>query len=525
VDLGRIKDGKLDLFGGCFLAGFDPLPTRADEDWPIYHVHARASEGLARPYDANGCIFKDGVYHLMYIYQDRRRPHDGHSWGHLTSTDLVNWKFQPPALLPEPGDKDIGIFSGNAFLGAEGKPMLCWFGVGAGVCVATADDPQLLEWKKHPSNPVIPSTAPPQFGKYAGDGKYFVWDPYMWFENGTYYCLLGGNSMPDGKDTLYLLKSKDLAKWEPLHPFYEQPDRTWTVPGEDCSCPDFFQLGDKHVLFCISHSVGGRCYIGRYEKEKFFPEQHVRMNWPGGNFFAPESLLDDKSRRIFWAWVTDPRIITTQVATGSGAMSLPRMMSLTKDAHLTVSPVPELESLRGPERSLSNIELPADRDVTLPGVSGKHLELATTFECRDAREIGLKVRCSPDGQEETTIVFSTVNQTLAIDSTKSTLRRDVNYSFHTLDTGGLRQPRGEHHNCPVTTAPFVQSAYEPVTFRIFLDGPMLEVFAGDQLCLTQQVFPMQKGSIEIKAFARGGNAKLVEAKAWEMKAATLEGMD
>lgn len=522
-----IRNGRLDLFGGYFAVNTAPLPTRADEEWPAFHIHARPKEGLARPYDANGAIYKDGVYHLMYIYQDRSRPHDGHSWGHMTSTDLINWKYQPPTLLPNPGDPDIGIFSGNAFINPEGQPMLCWFGVNAGVCVATAEDAALLKWKKHPKNPVIPMPkhGSAVFGQYPGDGKYNVWDPYMWAENGTYYCLLGGNALKNGKDTLYLMKSKDLENWEPLHPFYEQPDPTWTAPGEDCSCPDFFKLGDKHVLMSISHSVGGRCYIGEYKNEKFFPEQHVRMNWPGGNFFAPESLVDDKGRRIFWAWVTDPRNITTQVATGSGVMSLPREMLLTKDHRLQVRPVKELESLRTNHREVGPIELPHDRDVPLAGVRGRQLELIVELDCRDSREIGLKVRCSPDGSEETVIVYSPINQTLAIDSSKSTLRQDVNYAFHPLDSGGHRHPRGEKHIIPVTSAPLVHSAYEPLTLRVFLDGPMLEVFAGDQLCLTQQIFPLRKDSIEVKAFARGGNAAVKRADVWELKAANFEGMN
>jgi beta-fructofuranosidase len=390
--------------------------------------------------------------------------------------------------------------------------------------VATAEDAKLLDWKKHPANPVIPipKEGNTQFGKSAGEGKYFVWDPYMWFENGTYYCLLGGNALPNGMDTLYLMKSKDLKNWEPLHNFYEHPDPTWTAPGEDCSCPDFFQLGDKHVLLCISHSVGGRCYIGRYENETFFPEQHVRMNWPGGNFFAPESLVDDQGRRIFWAWVTDPRMIPTQVSAGSGVQSLPRVMSLTKDHQLQIHPVAELESLRRNHRTISPADLPADRDVSL-GIRGKQLELQVDVECRDAREVGLKVRCSPDGEEETVIVFSPVNQTLSIDSTNSTQRRDVIYTYHVLDTGGIRKPRGEKHPCPVTTAPFPHPSFEPLKLRVFLDGPMLEVFAGDTLCLTQQVFPLQKESLEFKAFARGGNARIRGGDVWDMAAAKFEG--
>ncbi|PIU67611.1 MAG: hypothetical protein COS85_00005 [Armatimonadetes bacterium CG07_land_8_20_14_0_80_59_28] len=66
-------------------------------------------------------------------------------------------------------------------------------------------------------------------------------------------------------------------------------------------------MGDRHVLLCISHPRGARYCVGRYENEKFRPESHHRMNWPGGGCFAPESLLDDKGRRIFWAWVLEGR--------------------------------------------------------------------------------------------------------------------------------------------------------------------------------------------------------------------------
>jgi sucrose-6-phosphate hydrolase SacC (GH32 family) len=71
-----------------------------------------------------------------------------------------------------------------------------------------------------------------------------------------------------------------------------------------------------------------------------------QLNWPGGRFFAPESLLDGKGRRIFWAWVTDPRAITTQQSTGSGVQSLPRVLSLGPDGTLRITPVEELQSLR-----------------------------------------------------------------------------------------------------------------------------------------------------------------------------------
>jgi len=507
----KIADGKLHLSGGYMVLGIAPPRHRESEAWPTYHIAALPEEGLCRPYDANGCIFWKGTYHLMYIYQDRTRPHGGHSWGHMTSTDLVNWTWRPPTVVPEPGDPDVGIFSGNAFVNKDGVPMLCWFGINAGVCVATAVDDDLMRWKKHPKNPIIPI---PKQGD-PNHGRYKVWDPYLWLDGDNYYCLLGGNVHPDGEDTLYLCKSTDLVKWEPLHPFY-RAEPSWTVPGEDCSCPDFFRLGNKHVLLCISHSVGARCYIGRYEKEKFFPERHVRMNWPGGNFFAPESLIDDKGRRIIWAWVTDPRTITTQHATGSGVQSLPRVISLADDGTLRIKPTPELETLRRNPRKIGETRLADGSEVVLDKVRGDCLELALEIDPGKAGAVGLKVRCSPDGKEETGIWYDAENSLLKIDMSKSTLRDDVVYCPGPIDTGGVRRASDVKNPRKTVDAPFALKKGETLKLRVFLDKPMLEVFANDRQCVTQQIFPENKDSLQVKLCAKGGEATVRSVDAWDM---------
>ncbi|MBN1443218.1 MAG: GH32 C-terminal domain-containing protein, partial [Planctomycetes bacterium] len=508
----KIAGGRLHLDGSGFLViGAAPPRDRASEEWPSYHISARPEEGLCRPYDANGCIFWKGTYHLMYIFQDPKLPHGGHCWGHLASADLVHWEYLPPSLVPEPGDSDVGIFSGNAFVNKEGAPMLCWFGIGAGVCVATAQDDDLIRWKKHPRNPIIPIPKP-------GDphhGRYTVWDPYLWLERDTYYCLLGGNQHPDGEDTLYLLKSSDLVDWQPLHPFY-RAEPSWTVAGEDCSCPDFFALGDRHVLMCISHKVGARCYVGRFENERFLPERHVRMNWPGAQFFAPESLVDAKGRRIFWAWVTDPRVISTQRSTGSGVMSLPRVLALADDGSLRIAPAEEIEALRRNHRRLEGIELAADSEAPLEGIRGPALEISLEIDPASAREVGVKVRCSPDGREETSVWHDREAKLLKLDMSRATLRRDVVYCEGPLDTGGLhRAPQGGHPR-PVVEAPLALEGGEPLRLRIFLDGPMLEVFANGRQCITQQVFTEHAEAHGVKVCARGGAARLIRADAWDI---------
>lgn len=507
----RIAGGELLLAGAgdYLLVNAEPPRSRAQESWPTWHISARPEEGVCLPYDANGCIYWKGRYHLMYIFQDHQRPHGGHCWGHLSSTDLVNWTFHPPALVPEKGDPDVGIFSGNAFVNKEGQPMLCWFGIEAGVCLATAADDGLIRWKKHPKNPVIPMPKPGQ----PGHGVYKVWDPFVWLEGDTYYCLLGGNQLANGKDTLYLCKSPDLVSWKPLHPFYEHPDLTWTTAGEDCSCPDFFRLGDKHVLMCISHKVGARCYVGRFDrdKEKFFPEQHVRMNWPGGTFFAPESLEGPHGRRIFWAWVTDPRATATQQSTGSGVQSLPRVLSLAKDGTLRITPAKELEALRRQPRTVARRAVPGDGEATVPDVRGDSLELSLEIEPGPAKQVGVKVRCSPDGKEETAVYYNAAAGQLVLDMERSTLRKDVAYSAGPLDGYGS-------HKSPRSTveAPFRLWPGEALRLRVFLDGPMLEVFANDRQCVTQQVFPAGRDALGVKAFARGGTATVLGGDAWQM---------
>jgi sucrose-6-phosphate hydrolase SacC (GH32 family) len=510
----RIERGRLILPGGLsYLVINAPLvPTRQTELWPRWHVSARPEEGVALPYDANGCIYWKGKYHLMYIFQDPKLPHGGHCWGHLSSTDLINWTYHPPAVVPAKGDPDVGIFSGNAFINKDGVPMLCWFGINAGVCAATAEDDDLIVWKKHPANPIVPIPKPGQ----PGHGRYTVWDPYLWWQDGKYWCLLGGNTLPNKKDTLYLLTSPDLVKWTPRHPFFEHADLTWTTEGEDCSCPDFFPLGNKHALLCISHKVGARLYLGKFDTqaEKFIPDQHIRFNWPGGHYFAPESLIDDRGRRIVWAWITDPRRMSTQRATGSGIQGLPRVLSLDENGNLLQRPVEELEALRMQSHTIAGHPLLDGKEIKLKATAGPSNELTLDFDINQALSVTAKVLCAQDSGEETSIRYEPVTKMLVVDVSRSTKRKDVKYSAGPLDGYG-------NTNHPVTKieAPLVLLPQEPLRLHIFIDGPVLEIFANQRQCITLQVYPQSNQAHGISVGSEGGSAELLTGSCWELKAA------
>ena len=475
----------------------------ADPHRPRYHLVA--PEGVCAPFDPNGALFWKGRYHLFYILQNEK----GHCWGHWSSLDLVHWRHHSVALAPESGDVDEGIFSGGAFVDSDGVPSLVYWGLGeqAGICLATSTDDDLEHWTKHPANPVIAHTKPGD----PGHGVYNVADPSaVWMEDGRYYILLGNYQVlnnpefaefradwgPEEKgDTLYLFVSDDLVQWEYLHEFY-RGNRVWTRDFEDNMCPDFFPLGNRHMLLFISHPLGCQYYLGRYEDDRFRPEVHERMTWVDNAFFAPESLLDDGGRRIMWAWIFDGREEATRRSSGwSGTMCLPRVLWLGEDGALRLAPPEELQVLRYNERQLGPIEVPAEGEVAVEGVSGDSLELAIELEVGESSECGVTVCASPEGQERTDVFYDAQAKMLKIDTARASLGE------------GPKSVEGG----PLELAPG-----EPLRLRVFVDRSVVEVFANERQAVMRRIYPTRRDRREVTLFARGAGVRARAVTAWDM---------
>ena len=70
--------------------------------------------------------------------------------------------------------------------------------------------------------------------------------------------------------------------------------------------------------------------------------------------------------------------------------------------------------------------------------------------------------------------------------------------------------------------PLALKAGEPLQLRVFLDGPMLEVFANGRQCVTQVVYPKSAEASGIVFCAVGGNAMVHSVDAWDMAPANFE---
>lgn len=480
----------------------------ADTYAPLYHFIA--PEGNALPFDPNGALFWKGKYHLFYIFQDLSLPYGGHCWGHASSTDLLHWTFHPTALSPSAGSPDKGIFSGNAFISKEGTPTLAYFGIDAGICLAQSKDDDLRFWTKLRENPVIPMPEKDD----PGWGVYNVFDPHIWLEDDTYFAILGGNVKPlDEYDTAYLFKSNDLIKWQYVNPFYT-PKPNWTDLVEDCACPDFFKLGDRYMLLCISHSHGTRYYLGSKQDGIFIPEEHHRMNWPGGSCFAPESLIDDQSRRIFWAWVPDQRRGDNIVKNELGVMTLPRVLSTDTKGKLLINPPAEITRLRSNNRSMKSLVIPSQHNLVLDGIEGNCLELELKITVPKDGIFGLKVCMSPDSEEQTVITVDTVTQTLSINTSQTSLRTDIFQPFPIM----RGKPRMDTR---IQTASLKLEPDVPLLLRIFIDKSILEVFANGRQCITQRIYPTRSDSLQVALFSKQGKVPVKEVQAWDMVATNL----
>ena len=465
-----------------------------DSDRPTYHY--LPSEGLL--WDPCAALFRNGRYHLFFLHTPWAgsappRRTDGYmykAWAHISSADLVHWDRHPNAI-------NRGQ-TGNIFL-FNGTPTIIYphpDGGGAS-CIATNPEGDLMHWRDEPAHPVLrhPVQGP---GLYPNNNDVTAWQQGEWC-----YALTGTRDTPAKGDTQNLFRSRDLGEWEYLHRFYES-DRRWTDAKDDCSCPDFFALGSRWMLlhFCHQSPSGSRYYLGRFEDDRFYPETFSRINWPGGNIHAPRTMLDQRGRRILFANLNEGRTMSTCQASGwYGVMSLPVVISLASDRNtVCYEPPTELHALRQDLQQREGIVVETGADLPLPEIRGDCLELELQMEPRGAAEFGLKVRCAPDGSEETIVSFTLEPPAIQIDFGKASRRDDLAY----------QQEDG------VQTAPFEFKQGESIELRVFLDHSVLEVFAGNRRYLAQRIYPTLPDALDVKLFSRGGPTFVRRLRAWQM---------
>ena len=439
--------------------------------------------------DPNGPIWWKGKYHLFYQLNPHAAVWGDMHWGHAVSTDMIHWRHEPTALAPTPGGPDSeGCFSGSAVV-MNGTPTFIYTGVrnappGLATLddghsrfietqlLATAEDDSLLRWKKLEA-PVI--AAPP-----AGMTVTGFRDPCPWREADGWYLGVGSGERDIGGCVL-LYRSQDLRHWEYLHKLAEgaptgKQAGNPVATGEMWECPDFFQVNGKHCLF---YSTEGKVIwaSGDYDKQAYRFTSKREGVLDHGAYYAPKSFLAPNGRRILWGWITEKRPEREFAAAGwSGAMSLPRVLTIGAQGQLEMNPAVEVEKLRGPAE---HVALRPNQPYRIKLDALRH-------------EIHLGLGLSSGKVAVRLLTSGATVWELAIDIPKNTVQ------------------------CGEIQFPLPNLPWPRPALRLFLDASVIECFIGGREALTSRVYALKPGESQIVVALEG--AKTAELTHWPLNA-------
>lgn len=438
--------------------------------------------------DPNGFSQHKGVYHLFYQFHPYSEDWGPMHWGHATSSDLVNWEHQPVALAPsedydlgKPGE-GYGCFSGSAVVKDDQLVLLYTGHIDSKIpkevqCIATTADG--IHFEKHAANPVI--SKPPK--SLSTDFR----DPKVWSYNDVWYMVVG-TSM-DGYGGAALFKSDDLIDWT----YCGLAAKSDGTLGDMWECPDLFPFENKHALIASPMNMNdGKniIMIGDmdYEQHQFSKDYFVEVD-EGFDFYAAQTFLDEKGRRILIAWMdqwdTD---FPTKKEGWAGAMTIPRQITLNEKGQVRFLPVEALQSLRTAHEQYSEVEI---SKVFTPKTRGQALEIKATFDLsgKDEEPV-IHVLKSVDGKEYTEIKYDPNMEELSV---------NLN---HAGKASGIASAK--------------IAKCDTLALHIYIDRCSVEVFINDgEKVITNRVYPnVESDRIEITTT---NTINISSLDIWELK--------
>ena len=362
-------------------------------------------------------------------------------------------------------------------------------GTKAGICLATSSD-GMKTWKKHLRNPVI-AERPPAFKDFR--------DPHVWKEGDRWYALIG--SGVEGKGgTALLYRSADLVKWEYLKPLFIGAGIFWEMPI-------FVPITkDKWLLSVTTVEQGvparGLYWIGAWKDVSFTPDSSEPHQLDVINhMLSPAMLRAPDGRLLAIGIVPETRDRKEQVKAGwANTFSLPRELTLSRMGGLIQRPAAELQRLRGKPIFQGRTDIKPDQRQLLD-VTGEQTEVIAQFAPGTAQQFGLRVWCSPNGEEETLIYHDVASKTINVDRSKSSLNPEVERT--------TRSGR------------FLLADGEPLILQVFLDHSVIEVFLNGREAFATRVYRTRDDSTRIGLYALGGVAVLRSLSVWPCSRAKI----
>lgn len=450
---------------------------------PVYHAMPPANWTN----EPHGLVRIGSQWHLFY----QRTPNGPYKtqmhWGHMTSTDLVNWTYLPDALWPSLQTDSFGfdmkgIWSGDVVMGPHNIAYAFYTSVNhssvfnPGISVALSADPDLRTWRKR--GPVINS-----------DGLRDFRDPYVWHEAGEWRMIVGAAMPGKGGGLAYYRCANidDIKCWkkQPRIAPFDKMD----IGSDIWEMPVLESLGGgKYIL--LANPIGGAVskygaqatravyWIGAWDGQKFVPDQLTPKFLdvlPG--HLSPTVDRDAGGNLVGIGIVDERRATQAQKDAGwAHTFSLPRVWRLLGDGEtLGQAPLHALEGLRDPARTL-NGGLDAVAGDHFLGDLGQSAEFRVDFAGASDAPYGVTLAASPDGSETTRLTYDPATHLITLDKRKSSIA-------------------GKDEGPMVLTGAYDEAAFgRPRSFHVFVDHSVVDVFVNDAAAFSSRIYPSRSDS-------------------------------
>lgn len=443
---------------------------------PVYH-HTPAYGWMNDP---NGMFYKDGVYHLYFQYNPYGSVWGNMHWGHSTSTDLMHWKFEGCAIVP---DAWGAIFSGSCVVDHENTA-----GFGKEAVVAFYTSAKSTPWgdiqmqsmaysldngktfTKYEGNPILTSSE-----KDFRDPKVF------WYAPGKHWVMI----LAVGQH-MEIYSSVNLKEWKKESEFGAMQG----AHGGVWECPDLVEIPvegtreKKWVLICNLNPGGpfggsaAQYFVGSFDGKKFVnesPTQTKWMDWGKDNYATVTWNNAPDGRCIALGWMSN-----WQYANNVPTRQYRSANTLARDLTL----YREGQELYLKSTSSSEVKKARGKKVSIPSfkVSEKH-EMVNLFEEKQgAYEVEIVIQNTGASK----IAFCLLNDK----GEKVSMYYDLNRKQFVMDRSESGKVDFSKDFPAVTVAPV--NVDKELTLRLFVDRSSIEVFGEDgKFVMTNLVFPSQ----------------------------------
>lgn len=450
--------------------------TNHEKFRPVYH-HTPTYGWMNDP---NGMFYKDGVYHLYFQYNPYGSTWGNMTWGHSTTTDLVNWNYEGLAIKP---DAWGAVFSGSAVVDYDNTA-----GFGKNAVVAFYTSAKSSPWGDTQSQSMAYSLDNGKtFVKYAYNpvvtsSKRDFRDPKVfWYAPDKHWVMIlaGGQEMD-------IYSSKNLKDWKYESSFGAKQG----AHGGVWECPDLVELPvegakeKKWVLICNINPGGpfggnaAQYFVGTFDGKKFVNESPTQTKWMdwGKDHYATVTFSNAPGGRcIALGWMSNwqyQTVLPTLQYRGSNTIA--RDLTLYRqdgELLLRCTPSPEIEKARMQKVSVPSFKVSDSYDLAslLEGNDGAY-EIDMTIKNSGASKIMFTL--SNDKGEKVNMYYDIMRKQFVMDRSESG-KVDFSVDFPA-----------------VTVAPVYDT--DNIRLRLFVDRTSIEAFGeGGKFVMTNQVFPTE----------------------------------